>query len=98
MAVKAPAPLSRSRGLRRRRNHHPGKVGGRLFHRDLCRRKLAEPRPDVGQGREIAQVMGFDGAPWLDRPSREREERPDWLIAELRLRPGMSVEPTVYTK
>jgi len=43
------------------------------------------------QGREIAQVMGFDGAPWLDRPSREREERPDWLIEELQLRPGMSV-------
>jgi len=43
------------------------------------------------QGREIAQVMGFDGAPWLDRPSREREERPDWLIEELQLRPEMSV-------
>ncbi len=43
------------------------------------------------QGREIAQVMGFDGAPWLDRPSREREERPDWLIEELRLEPTMSV-------
>ncbi len=42
-------------------------------------------------GREIAQVMGFDGAPWLDRPSREREERPDWLVEELRLAPGMTV-------
>jgi SAM-dependent methyltransferase len=43
------------------------------------------------RGREIAQVMGFDGAPWLDRPSREREERPDWLVEELRLSPTMSV-------
>jgi ubiquinone/menaquinone biosynthesis C-methylase UbiE len=42
-------------------------------------------------GREIAQVMGFDGAPWLDRPSREHEERPDLLVQELRLQPGMTV-------
>jgi ubiquinone/menaquinone biosynthesis C-methylase UbiE len=42
-------------------------------------------------GREIAQVMGFDGAPWLDRPSREQEERPDLLVQELRLEPGMTV-------
>ena len=43
------------------------------------------------EGREIAQVMGFDGAPWLDRPSREAEERPDLLVKELRLEPGMTV-------
>jgi ubiquinone/menaquinone biosynthesis C-methylase UbiE len=42
-------------------------------------------------GREIAQVMGFDGAPWLDRPSREHEERPDLLVRELRLESGMTV-------
>ncbi len=43
------------------------------------------------EGREIARVMGFDGAPWLDRPSRESEERPDLLIEELRLEPGMTI-------
>jgi len=42
-------------------------------------------------GREIAQVMGYDGAPWLDRASREEEERPDWLLEELRLRPDTVV-------
>ena len=42
-------------------------------------------------GREIAQVMGFDGAPWLDRPDREREERPDLLVEELHLTHGMTV-------
>jgi ubiquinone/menaquinone biosynthesis C-methylase UbiE len=42
-------------------------------------------------GREIAQVMGFQGAEWLDRPEREREERPDWLIEELRLAPALVV-------
>jgi ubiquinone/menaquinone biosynthesis C-methylase UbiE len=42
-------------------------------------------------GREIAQVMGFDGAPWLDRPSRDQEERPDLLVEELHLESGMTV-------
>ena len=27
-------------------------------------------------GREIAQVMGHQGAGWLDRPERENEEKP----------------------
>jgi SAM-dependent methyltransferase len=43
------------------------------------------------QGREIAAVMGFEGAPWLERPSRASEERPDLLVEELHLQPGMSV-------
>lgn len=43
------------------------------------------------EGREIARVMGFDGAPWLDRPSREQEERPDWLVQELHLTPALAV-------
>jgi SAM-dependent methyltransferase len=43
------------------------------------------------QGREIAAVMGFEGTPWLERPSRANEERPDLLVKELQLRPGMTV-------
>jgi SAM-dependent methyltransferase len=43
------------------------------------------------QGREIAAVMGFEGAAWLERPSRASEERPDLLVNELHLQPGMSV-------
>ena len=30
-------------------------------------------------GREIAQVMGWQGAQWLEREEREREERGDLL-------------------
>ncbi len=37
-------------------------------------------------GREIAHVMGHAGAGWLDRDSREAEERTDKLVAELRRR------------
>jgi SAM-dependent methyltransferase len=43
------------------------------------------------QGREIAAVMGFEGAQWLERPSRQSEERPDLLVEELRLQSGMTV-------
>src|ERR1700759_1516888 len=43
------------------------------------------------QGREIAAVMGFEGAAWLERPSRDSEERPDLLVQELHLLPGMTV-------
>jgi SAM-dependent methyltransferase len=43
------------------------------------------------QGREIAAVMGFEAAPWLERPSRASEERPDLLVEELHLQSGMTV-------
>jgi ubiquinone/menaquinone biosynthesis C-methylase UbiE len=43
------------------------------------------------QGREIAAVMGFEGAQWLERPDRAHEERPDLLVDELHLQPGMTV-------
>lgn len=42
-------------------------------------------------GREIAAVMGWQGAAWLEREEREREERTDLLLAALALRPGMVV-------
>jgi len=39
-------------------------------------------------GREIAQVMGPGGIPWLDRPQREAEEHPEVVIDALDLREG----------
>ncbi|HLM53536.1 MAG TPA: class I SAM-dependent methyltransferase, partial [Pseudoxanthomonas sp.] len=43
------------------------------------------------QGREISAVMGWQGAAWLEREEREREERGSVLLEELALRPGMDV-------
>jgi precorrin-6B methylase 2 len=43
------------------------------------------------QGREIAKVMSYHGAPWLERPERMQEERPDLVLAALELKPGMKV-------
>lgn len=42
-------------------------------------------------GREIAHVMGFQGAIWLERPEREDEEAPSKLVKELKLQPGQVV-------
>lgn len=39
-------------------------------------------------GREIAQVMGHQGADWLERPEREAEEKTDLLIDVLKFREG----------
>lgn len=39
-------------------------------------------------GREIAQVMGPGGIPWLDRPQREEEERPAVVLEALALKGG----------
>ena len=41
--------------------------------------------------REISGVMGWQGATWLERDKREREERTDLLLNSLALRPGMVV-------
>jgi hypothetical protein len=42
-------------------------------------------------GRVIAPTMGVEGADWLDRPEREREEQPKKVIAALHLTPGVNV-------
>lgn len=50
---------------------------------------LTEASPDgigkVYQGREISFVMGHRGAGWLERPTREAEERTDLLLDNLPL-------------
>ena len=42
-------------------------------------------------GREIAKVMGYEGAGWLERPGRERQENPTAAIAALDLQPDDTV-------
>jgi ubiquinone/menaquinone biosynthesis C-methylase UbiE len=56
--------------------------------------QIPASRDGIGKsfmGREIAHVMGHQAADWLERPERMREERPDLLISELDLKPGMTV-------
>lgn len=56
--------------------------------------RVAPSQDGIGKrymGREIAGVMGWEGAQWLERESRAREERPELLLRELALAPGMTV-------
>jgi len=56
---------------------------------------LSAPSADgIGKrymGREIAGVMGWQAASWLERSEREEEERTDLLLRALDLKPGMVV-------
>lgn len=56
---------------------------------------ISNPHPDgIGKSycdRQISKVMGWQGAPWLERPQRLQEERTDLLIQKLNLKPGMVV-------
>ena len=52
--------------------------------------RLAHNPNGIGKfymGREIAKVMGHSGALWLERPSRESEEKPSKVIKALNLSP-----------
>lgn len=42
-------------------------------------------------GREIAHYMSHQGAPWLERPEREADERPSQLMSVLGIQPGQTV-------
>lgn len=61
-----------------------------------CQYKIiSNPHPDgISKSycdRPISKVMGWQGAPWLERPQRIEEERTDLLIQKLNLKPGMAV-------
>jgi SAM-dependent methyltransferase len=60
-----------------------------------ARYERVAPSPDgIGKrymGREIAQVMGWQGAAWLERAEREQEERTDLLLRALDLRRDLVV-------
>jgi len=56
--------------------------------------RVQHSRDGIGKfymGREIAHVMGHLGAGWLERSSREIEERPQTLIRALKLKTGDKV-------
>jgi precorrin-6B methylase 2 len=48
----------------------------------------AQQRRHPVSGRVLAPTMGVEGAAWLDRPEREREEAPSKAVAALGLRKG----------
>ncbi len=65
-----------------------GQTGGPLYTQGTASR---DGTGKFYMGREIAQVMGHQGASWLERPERKREEKPNRLVSALDLRPGQVV-------
>ncbi len=49
------------------------------------------PGPKRYKGREIAETMHYEGAPWLVRESRQREEDCKRLLEEIKVKPGQTV-------
>src|SRR5262245_45258019 len=71
----------------------PGPAQGELPGQGLGRYEFRDDHdPDgIGKfymGREIAHVMGYQAAGWLERPEREKEEQSSRLLHALRLKPG----------
>jgi SAM-dependent methyltransferase len=68
----------------------PGALAG-----EAARYATVRASPDgIGKtymGREIAKVMSYHGAAWLERPERALEERPDLVLAALDLKRSMTV-------
>jgi len=62
------------------------------YTQDQARYVFAPERSQGGSGkfymgREISLVMGHQGADWLERPGRVREEQPDQVVANMGLEP-----------
>lgn len=57
----------------------------------LYEQRSESNRDGIGKfymGREISHVMGHQGASWLERPTREQEERTDLLLDALPIKEG----------
>jgi ubiquinone/menaquinone biosynthesis C-methylase UbiE len=53
--------------------------------------KARRDPPGTYMGRPIAPVMGFQGADWLFRDSREAEEQPEKMLDALKIKEGETV-------
>ncbi len=58
---------------------------------DEAAASVIPPARTTYMGRRIAQTMGYAGADWLIRQTRESEERPSEVMKQLGLKPGMVV-------
>ena len=68
-------------------------LGGSLTAVALAAGLAAQQQPGIHpvSGRRYAPVMGYQGAPWLERSEREDEEAPDIALNVLRIAKGSSV-------
>jgi SAM-dependent methyltransferase len=83
-------------GCARENTQGPKQAAGTTIQSEAAQRYARIPQTADGigksyMGREIAGVMGWQGAAWLEREEREQEERGELLLRELGLQPGMQV-------
>src|SRR5438067_301048 len=75
-----------------RRRVTAGVVAGGLFAALLATFAAAQPfRVHPVSGRQIAPVMGWQGADWLERGEREDEEAPEVALNVLKIPKGAAV-------
>lgn len=87
-----PGWTPRIRSLRWRRLLLRVRVAGALFGLAGTIALVAQaPGTHPVSGRRYAGVMGFQGAPWLERSEREMEEEPDKALDAIRLARGSTV-------
>ena len=70
----------------------PSPLANQRMQADTSGYVMAPPRDPNGigtyyLGRQIAHVMGHEGADWLERNGRQQEEGTDLLVKELKLKP-----------
>ena len=56
----------------------------------LAQRPVEEPPPTY-EGRNVAHVMSYLGAPWLERAGRDAEEDTTALLLKMNIQPGQNV-------
>ncbi len=69
----------------------PSALGQEASKPDRDTHRKVPPPLTHYMGREIAQTMHYQGAEWLIRDEREREERCSMMLANLGLKKGMTV-------
>ena len=69
--------------------------GSQLFHLGfaliLCGQNLAAQQKHPITNRDIADVMGYGGAPWLERTEREKEEAPEKALDAIGIGQGITI-------
>jgi ubiquinone/menaquinone biosynthesis C-methylase UbiE len=63
----------------------------RLYGQDEPAASEIPPALEIYKGRRIARTMHYLGAPWLIRENRENQERCSLMLANLGVKPGMTV-------
>src|SRR5215510_7627213 len=67
-----------------------GQEGGQKARAPIYETRANHDPDGIGKfymGREIAHVMGHEGAAWLERPDREETELPNEVVKQMNLKP-----------